>query len=435
MTMTINNEHNKLNFSSEREQSQACLNSAEHEKNQGRKVLNVPNLRFKEFQGEWEKKSLGEIGESFIGLTYKPTDVVSEGGLIVFRSSNIQNGCMDYKDIVRVNKNVKEKLITKKDDLLVCARNGSARLIGKNAILHEIDANQTFGAFMMVFRSDINHFVHQLLNTRLYSSQVSENLGARINQITSSDLSSFEFFFPKENSEMNKIAALLDLLDERIATQNKIIDKLQSLIKGLNDSLYAQYGGKVLTSFAELGTSYSGLSGKSAQDFGSGKPFITYLNVYSNNVINENDFQYVAIKDGEKQNVAEYGDVLFTLSSETPEEVGIGSVYLGKEKVYLNSFCFGIHITNTEVAFPPYLSYYVSSTAFRKFIYPYAQGSTRFNLCKADFEKASIKLPTLENQKRIYSILSHIDSKIETEIQMLNLYNSQKQYLLRQMFI
>lgn len=79
---------------------------------------------------------------------------------------------MDYKDIVRVNKNVKEKLITKKDDLLVCARNGSARLIGKNAILHEADANQTFGAFMMVFRSDKNHFVHQLLNTRRYTTSV-----------------------------------------------------------------------------------------------------------------------------------------------------------------------------------------------------------------------------------------------------------------------
>ncbi len=190
-----------------------------------------------------------------------------------------------------------------------------------------------------------------------------------------------------------------------------------------------------MTSFAELGTSYSGLSGKSAHDFGSGKPFITYLNVYSNNVINEKGFQYVTIKDGEKQDVVECGDVLFTLSSETPEEVGIGSVYLGKEKVYLNSFCFGIHITNTEVAFPLFLSYYVSSTAFRKFIYPYAQGSTRFNLCKADFEKASIKLPTLENQKRIYSILSHIDNKIITERQVLDLYNSQKQYLLRQMFI
>ena len=113
----------------------------------------------------------------------------------------------------------------------------------------------------------------------------------------------------------------------------------------------------------------------------------------------------------------------------------VGSVYLGKEKVYLNSFCFGIHITNTKVAFPPYLSYYVSSTPFRKFIYPYAQGSTRFNLCKADFEKASIKLPSLESQKRIYSILKSIASKIETEKNLLGLYYTQKQSLLRQMFI
>ena len=247
-------------------------------------------------------------------------------------------------------------------------------------------------------------------------------------------LEKFRIAYPntKEQEKLNKF---ISLLDKRIATQNKIIDKLQSLIKGLNDSLYVQYGNEVKTSFTNLGTSYSGLSGKSAQDFGSGKPFITYLNVYSNNAINENDFQYVAIKDGEKQNIVEYGDVLFTLSSETPEEVGIGSVYLGKEKVYLNSFCFGIHITNTKVAFPPYLSYYVSSTPFRKFIYPYAQGSTRFNLCKADFEKASIKLPSLESQKRIYSILKSIASKIETEKNLLGLYYTQKQYLLRQMFI
>lgn len=235
--------------------------------------------------------------------------------------------------------------------------------------------------------------------------------------------------------EQKKIAKLLSLLDERIATQNKIIEKYESLIKGLNDSLYKQYGNAITTSFADLGHSYSGLSGKSAEDFGSGKPFITYLNVYSNSVVNENDYQYVRISDGEKQNVVKYGDVLFTLSSETPEEVGIGSIYLGKSDVYLNSFCFGIHITDTKVAFPPYLSYYVSSTPFRKFIYPYAQGSTRFNLCKADFEKARIKIPSLENQKRIYFILSHIASKVKTETKLLDLFRLQKQSLLRQMFI
>ena len=272
------------------------------------------------------------------------------------------------------------------------------------------------------------NYLYQTICIEQYST------GSGVPTLNRNNVHRHKTFIPKLK-EQNKIATFLSLLDERIATQNKIIDGLQSLMRGLNNSLSAQYGNETLTSFANLGTSYSGLSGKSAQDFGSGKPFITYLNVYSNNIINEKDFQYVEIKDNEKQNVVEYGDVLFTLSSETPEEVGIGSVYLGKEKVYLNSFCFGIHITNKNVAFPPYLSYYVFSTQFRKFIYPYAQGSTRFNLCKADFEKACIQLPSLENQKWIYSILKHIDSKIETEKSLLCLYNAQKQYLLRQMFI
>ena len=100
-----------------------------------------------------------------------------------------------------------------------------------------------------------------------------------------------------------------------------------------------------------------------------------------------------------------------------------------------NRFCFGIHIENTRLAYSPYLSYYVASTPFRKFIYPFAQGSTRFNLCKADFEKASIKLPSLENQKHIYAVLSRITEKTETERTLLRHYTTQKQYLLRQMFI
>ena len=190
-----------------------------------------------------------------------------------------------------------------------------------------------------------------------------------------------------------------------------------------------------MTSFTELGYSYPGLSGKSADDFGIGKPFITYLNVYSNNVVNENDYQYVRIREDEKQNIVQYGDVLFTLSSETPEEVGVGSVYLGNDEVYLNSFCFGVHIENDKLVYSPYLSYYVSSTPFRKFIYPFAQGSTRFNLCKADFERAILTLPSLDNQKRIHSVLSSITMKINTERSMLEQYVILKQYLLCQMFI
>ena len=433
MITTINNKHNKLNVPNKREQNQTCLDSAEREGL--RPKGNAPNLRFPEFQGEWEKTKFGDIATGFdygMNAAAKNYDGVNK----YIRITDIDEASSTYKDkdIVSPDGVLADNYLVNNRDILL-ARTGAST--GKSYLYKKSDGKLYYAGFLI--RANVTthapYFVFSQLHTHRYWRWVSI-MSARSGQpgINSQEYSSFPIYTTSIEEE-SKIAKLLSLLDERIATQNKIIDKLQSLIKGLNNSLYAQYGGKVLTSFAELGTSYSGLSGKSAQDFGSGKPFITYLNVYSNNVINENDFQYVTIKKGEKQNVVEYGDVLFTLSSETPEEVGIGSVYLGKEKVYLNSFCFGIHITNKEVAFPPYLSYYVSSTAFRKFIYPYAQGSTRFNLCKADFEKASIKLPTLENQKRIYSILSHIDSKIETERQMLDLYNSQKQYLLRQMFI
>ena len=442
MTTTKNNEHKKLNFSSEREQSQTCLNSAEHEKDQGRKVLNVPNLRFPEFQGEWEKQKLCDIS-SIVGRIgfrgYTTNDIVEKGmGAIALSPTNIVNNQLTYdKDNTYISMpkyDESPEIMIKQGDVIF-VKTGST--VGKVAYVDKLICKTTLNPQVVVLK-DIkcdNYILSVIMSTRKFQNKIQRiTVGGAVPTLSQVAMGNIFISLPTAK-EQEKISKFISLIDKRIATQNKIIDKLLSLIKGLNDSLYAQYGGKVLTSFAELGTSYSGLSGKSAQDFGSGKPFITYLNVYSNNAINENDFQYVAIKDGEKQNIVEYGDVLFTLSSETPEEVGIGSVYLGKEKVYLNSFCFGIHITNTEVAFPPYLSYYVSSTAFRKFIYPYAQGSTRFNLCKADFEKASIKLPTLENQKRIYSILSHIDSKIETERQILDLYNSQKQYLLRQMFI
>ena len=397
--------------------------------NNKNKKPNVPNLRFPEFQGEWEKCKLGDLCNVLMCKRILASQTNTEEGVPFYKIGTIGNAPDAYisKELFDDYK-TKYNYPHKGEVMITCAGTVGKCIIydGKDAYYQDSNIVWIDNSSQCISNSFLYHLLAKVDWRKLNSTTII--------RIYNDDLRNLKLSYP-QIEEQQKISRLLSFLDERIATQNKIIDKLQSLIKGLNDTLYAQHGDEVMTSFAELGTSYSGLSGKSAQDFGSGKPFITYLNVYSNNVINENDFQYVAIKDGEKQNVAEYGDVLFTLSSETPEEVGIGSVYLGKEKVYLNSFCFGIHITNTEVAFPPYLSYYVSLTAFRKFIYPYAQGSTRFNLCKADFEKASIKLPTLADQKRIYSVLGHIDSKIETERQMLNLYNSQKQYLLRQMFI
>ncbi|EXY21711.1 restriction endonuclease subunit S, partial [Bacteroides fragilis] len=142
-----------------------------------------------------------------------------------------------------MNKPIKERIITKENDILICARNGSQRLIGKNAIIKKEDANNTFGAFMMVYRSKDNPFILPLLSTKRYFSQVGENLGARINQITTSDFNGFDFYFPNSHAERAKIAELFRLIDERIATQNKIIEKLETLIKGIcNKSLYTVNG-------------------------------------------------------------------------------------------------------------------------------------------------------------------------------------------------
>ena len=381
------------------------------------------------------KCKFGEIATGFdygMNAAAKPYD----GQNKYIRITDIDEASSTYNNssIVSPDGILSENYVVNEGDILL-ARTGAST--GKSYLYRKSDGKLYYAGFLI--RANVAehnpYFVFSQLHTHRYWRWVSI-MSARSGQpgINSLEYASFPIFTTTLKEE-NKISSLLSLIDERITTQNKIIEKLQSLIKGLNDSLYKQYGNAITTSFSDLGHSYSGLSGKSSEDFGSGKPFITYLNVYSNNVVNENEYQYVRINDGEKQNIVQCGDVLFTLSSETPEEVGVGSVYLGIDEVFLNSFCFGFHIDNKELAYPPYFSYYVSSTPFRKFIYPIAQGSTRFNLCKADFEKASIKLPSLNNQKHIYAILNSITGKIETEKNLLEYYTTQKQYLLRQMFI
>ena len=332
---------------------------------------------------------------------------------------------MDYKDIVRVNKNVKEKLITKKDDLLVCARNGSARLIGKNAILHETDANQTFGAFMMVFRSDKNHFVHQLLNTRRYSSQVSENLGARINQITSSDLSSFEFFFPKGNNEMNKISALLDLLDERIATQNKIIEDLKKLKSAIIEIEYTPN----TKNTSPIGDVIEQISKRNKNNaiqnvlsVSNRQGFIKQSEQFEN--------RNVASEDTSNYKIVEQNDFAFN-----PARINVGSIArlttFEKGIVSPMYVCFR---TQENVA-PEYIDYFFESKHFYCEIQKRLEGSVRQCLSFEGLCNIPLSLPSFEIQQRIGKRIFTLEQKIKMETDLLELLNKQKQYLLRQMFI
>ena len=352
-------------------------------KNEHNKI-NVPNLRFPEFKGEWEEHRLSELLDFKNGLNPKP-DKFGKGIKFISVMDILNNAVITY-DCIKSSVDVTEKELSdfsvEKGDILFQRSSETLEDVGRaNAYMD--DKTAVFGGFVIRGKKkgeyDPQYFNYLLRSPFARKRIIPMGAGAQHFNIGQEGLSKVKLHFANIE-EQKKIGKMLSLLDERIATQHKIIDKLQSLIKGLNNHLHQQCVNEIETSFADLGVSYSGLSGKTAADFGSGKPFITYLNVYSNNVIDETSYQYVRMDNNEKQSIVRYGDVLFTLSSETPEEVGIGSVYLGNQEVYLNSFCFGIHITNTQKAFSPYLSYYISTAQFRKFIYPFAQGSTRFNL-------------------------------------------------------
>ncbi|WP_302391667.1 restriction endonuclease subunit S [Eggerthella sinensis] len=160
----------------------------------------------------------------------------------------------------------------------------------------------------------------------------------------------------------------------------------------------------------EIGTTFAGLSGKTKEDFGHGDAwYITYMNVFSNPISAANGIENIEI-DG-RQNKVQYGDVLFTTSSETAEEVAMSSVWLSnRENVYLNSFCFGWRPA-IEVQ-PLYLAYMLRSFAMRKKLTLLAQGISRYNISKIKVMEIAVPLPRLDEQARIGSFFRDLDALI-----------------------
>ncbi len=158
----------------------------------------------------------------------------------------------------------------------------------------------------------------------------------------------------------------------------------------------------------ELGSFYSGLSGKTKDDFKDGNAkFITYMNVFNNLALKTDVKDTVKIAENERQNIIEYGDVLFTGSSETPDECGMSSVLTVKtdEKLYLNSFCFGFRLYDKSLYLPDFLKYVFRSAELRKAIKKTASGVTRFNVSKTKMARIQIPLPPLAAQREIVHIL------------------------------
>lgn len=188
--------------------------------------------------------------------------------------------------------------------------------------------------------------------------------------------------------------------------------------------------------FESLGYTFGGLTNKTKDDFGKGKPYIPYLNIFENSRIDSDFLEYVQVRSNERQNKVQNGDLFFTTSSETPHEVGMTSVLLKDlGEAYLNSFCFGFRLHNFEDLNPEFASYLFRGKDVRKSISDLAQGSTRYNLSKSIlFDKLYLNLPPIPQQQKIAKILSTCDSVIEQTEKAIAKYQAIKQGMLQDLF-
>ena len=166
---------------------------AEASEKKGRKTSQLPSIAPEEIPFDlpvgWEWERLGNVGETNIGLTYSPADV-SEVGTPVLRSGNIQNGKLDFADLVRVKCEPKQASMVQAGDLLICARNGSRALVGKVALIEGLNEPTAFGAFMAIFRSRVNRFLYHFICSPLFRRMIDEVNTTTINQITQQNLRS-----------------------------------------------------------------------------------------------------------------------------------------------------------------------------------------------------------------------------------------------------
>ena len=197
-------------------------------------------LRFKDQNGnpypDWEEKRLGEVGNIVSGLTYSPDDI-DESGVLVLRSSNVHGRQVTFDDNVYVNVIDGKFNPVEENDILICVRNGSKRLIGKNALIKGDAIGVAFGAFMSVYRSASNLFLFHYFDTVDYKKEVHKNLGATINSINGSDLKKFKIPFPCEE-EQQKIATYLSIIDTKIENVNQQITQTQNFKKGLLQQMF-----------------------------------------------------------------------------------------------------------------------------------------------------------------------------------------------------
>ena len=382
--------------------------------NNDNKVLNVPPLRFPEFTKEWEEHALAEYLDFKNGLN---PDVKRIGRGLPFISvmDILADGTINYDSIrgkVEATEREIENFSVEKGDILFQRSSETLEDVGR-ANVYMDNRTAVYGGFVIRGRKigDYNPlFFKYLLSTPLARKRTCRmGAGAQHFNIGQDGLSKISLCFPLME-EQNKIARLLSLIDERIATQNKIIDKLQSLIKGLRVCCM-QRNGSDNVYLSEIAQIYQPQTISSAELTEDG--FLVYG---ANGIIGKyKDYNHKTEQ------------ICITCRGNT-----CGMVNYTKPMSWITGNAMVINTDKyQDKVYKKYLYHYLSAYNFNSII----SGSGQPQIVRTPLEKLKITLPTISEQKQKAMILDKIQDKIDINHNVLNLYILQKQYLLRQMFI
>jgi len=206
---------------------------------------NTPQVRFEGFTDAWVQRALGEIVDFYSGLTYSPENVVESGGTFVLRSSNVSGGEIINADNVYVDSDVVNCDNVNIGDVIVVVRNGSRSLIGKHAQIKSEIVNTVIGAFMTGLRSNQANFVNALLDTSQFNIEITKNLGATINQITTGAFKKMIFYVSEMDNEQIAIGTFFRTLDNCIAINQRKYDGLKKLKAAYLQQMFPQAGERV----------------------------------------------------------------------------------------------------------------------------------------------------------------------------------------------
>jgi type I restriction enzyme S subunit len=369
----------------------------------------------------------------------------------------VQNGRLSFKDNVFVEMDFPERVIVKEGDILICSRNGSQRLIGKNICIDEQMEGNTFGAFMMICRSEYWKFLYEFFNSQIFKSQSGLFLTATINQLTSNTLNNFYLAIPKSFNEQTAIANYLDhktaQIDDLIAKKEKLIELLkeeriatinQAVTKGLDLNVPMkdsgiEWLGEIpesweVKSLRYIGKCKTGISA-GAEYFGSGFPFVSYGDVYKNEILPEtvNGLANSTEKDQEHYSAIE-NDVFFTRTSETIEEIGIASTCM---KTIDNSVFAGFLIRFrpfNETLHKGFSKYFFRCFIPRVFFVKEMNIVTRASLSQELLKRLPVLLPNIDEQIKIAEYLDMqtncTDKLIEKNTNQISLLKEYKTALI-----